>query len=488
VYWFLSPNNIADYTYPVPPELGQPDWNSPKGAIAVATARGMDPGRHYVAFQNGFIGMFGIGKCDFIQKYGCQDIGNYAATGDVWDYVQLPAGKVPMGLAVTPAGEFVLAAVWDVVDHKGQIAVIAVDGRVRDSDTAPNDWNDMWETGNWLYGVPNWPTTKGIKLLGFVDLPIAAPTAIEAATDLGWTNNGRGDNNVNVDIATLLDTQTERDTWYNSVNPSVYPDYKGTAHAGYVVVASRSENKVVLVDMGPLFQYYRTMYFTTQANYDATKTTGPAADQWPYTFENTPSQTPVVKFTIDVPAPTAVAAGMDPGMCSTSNAYCNPGWNAWTDWRTSADAFGAAYAYIGTMDGRVLMYTVGGLNAEGPSTAPMLYKTVTVGKNVTSIEHGQGAAPMNDFWVSSRGDRTMFSFDAGGNAGYVLRDSRIQDPVMAEISMLWAGRYSVHVLDFSSSSVLTYGSDTEDFSGPVTFGAASPVPGHPFAYQQTGVP
>jgi hypothetical protein len=35
---------------------------------------------------------------------------------------------------------------------------------------------------------------------------------------------------------------------------------------------------------------------------------------------------------------------------------------------------------------------------------------------------------------------------------------------------------------------MEYGSDTEDCSGPVTFGAASAVPGHPFAYQQTGVP
>jgi hypothetical protein len=475
------------YLYPDPPELQQPDWNSPRKPVAVATPTGTQAIAQYVAFQNGFIGTFAVDKCAYTHKWGCDAIGNYALTGNIFPGVQLPAGKVPMALAVTPCGEFVLAAVWDVINHKGQMAVIAVQGRVRCSETRNRDWNSTFETGTYLYGFPTWPNTKALKLLGFVDLPIAAPMAIKDGTSMGWQNNGRDDNNVNANLAVLLNNQSERDIWHNS-DPTVYPNYKATAHAGYAIITSRSENKVVFIDLRPLLEYYRTMYFTTQSLYNETKNLGPAADQWPYTFDYRPEQKPVVACTLDVPAPTAVAAGLSIGHCTGCSA-CNASRNSSREWRVTP--FGDRYAYVTTMDGKLLMYTVGGLNTEAAATPPVLYKTVDIGKNPTSIENGNGGVYKNDIFINCRGDKSIYALQPSGDLSYVLRDSRINDPVMVENSYngrQGVNRYFIHVVDFASKKVLTY-VYKQDFPQPMTFGAASEViPGHPFAYQQDEVP
>jgi len=475
------------YLYPDPPELHQPDWNSPKKPVAVATPTGTQAIAQYVAFQNGFIGTFAVDKCAYTHKWGCGAIGNYEMTGNIFPGVQLPAGKIPMALAVTPCGEFVLAAIWDVIHHKGQLAVIAVQGRVRCSETKNRDWNSYFETGTYLYGFPTWPNTKALKLLGFVDLPIAAPMAIKAGTSMGWQSNGRDETNINANLAELLNKQSERDAWHDS-DPTIYPNFKSTAHAGYAVIASRSENKVVFLDLKPLLQYYRTMYFTTRALLDQTTNSGPAPNQWPYTFDFHPEQKPVVAYALDVPSPTAVACGLSIGHCTGCSA-CNSPQNAWEEWRVTP--FGGQYAYVTTMEGKLLMYAVGGLNDENAITPPKLYKTVDIGKNPTSIENGNGGVNKNDIFINCRGDRTIYTFQPNGDVSSILRDSRIEDPVMVENSYngrRGINRYFVHVVDFAGKKVLTY-IYKQDSHEPMTFGAASEVlPGYPFAYQQDEVP
>ena len=475
------------YLYPNPPELQQPDWNSPKKPVAVATPTGTQAIAQYVAFQNGFIGTFALDKCAYTHKWGCDAGGKYASTGNIFPSVQLPEGKVPMALAVTPCGEFVLAAVWDVINHKGQMAVIAVQGRVRCSETKNRDWNSYFETGTYLYGFPTWPNTKALKLLGFVDLPIAAPMSIKAGTSMGWQNNGRDDNNVNANLTVLLNNQSERDIWHNS-DPTVYPNYKATAHAGYAIITSRSENRVVFIDLQPLLEYYRTMYFTRQELFDETKNSGPAANQWPYTFDYRPGQKPVVACALEVPAPTAATAGLSIGHC-TGCSSCNAPRNTLREWRVTP--FGDDYAYVTTMGGKLLMYTVGGLNTEAAATSPKLFKTVDIGRNPTSIENGNGGVYKNDLFINCRGDKSIYAVQPSGEVNCVLRDSRIEDPVMVENSYngrRGVNRYFVHVVDFESKRILTY-VYKQDFDQPMTFGAASEViPGHPFAYQQDEVP
>ena len=457
------------YTFTHPVELAQ--FNSPRKPTAVASPTGILAHSIYVSFQNGLIGTFPVRPLD------------HPRNGLQYPFVQLPAGKVPMALTVTPAGEFVLAAVWDVINHKGQVAVIAVQTKVLCSEPVYQDFESCF-TGTFMYGFPTWPTTKSMKLLGFVDLPVAAPTSIEAGTNLQWIGTGRFDQTVNKNLDTLLNNQNERDTWYNG-SPAGYPNYKRTASAGYVMVASRSENKVVFVDLQPLLAYYRTMYFTTQARYDQTKNVGAAANQWPYTFEYSPQQKPVVAYMLDVPAPTAVAAGLSAGMCGGS--YCPHCWGT-EHWR--ATSFGDEYAYITTMDGKLLMYNIGGLNTEADASQLTLYKTINIGKNPTSISHGNGGVYKNDLFINCRGDKSVYAFNPGGEQLYVLRDSRMVDPVAVENSYngrMEFSRYFVHVVDFSGKQVLTY-VYKQDFPETMKFGAAAKVPGFPFVYQQDEVP
>jgi hypothetical protein len=401
-----------------------------------------------------------------------------------------------IALAVTPGGEFVLAAVWDTIRRKGQLAVIAVQGQVLAS-------NQRWETNlgeTYLYGFPNWGMMKGLKLLGFVDLPIAAPTAIAAGHNLQWIVSPRMFPTVNKEIVTLLNSQSERNTWYND-SPAVFPDwykppaeyYKRTASAGYAMVASRAEDKVIFVDLQPLFSYYREMYFTTQERYDQTKDTGDAANQWPYTFDHAPKQMPVVTHTLSVKAPTALAAGLSPGMAGEKRGLYIGRWRA--------SAFNDQHAYVTATDGRLLIYNVGGLNTESAATPPVLVKTVPIGKNPTSIDFGGNAAwPHNDMVIACRGDNAVYCLTSAGDIQYVLRDSRIKDAVMAERSYIARniiGSRQIHVVDFAGKTVLTYSVagqrgwiTTEDFfAKPMKFGAYSaPIPGYPFMFQQEEVP
>ena len=198
----------------------------------------------------------------------------------------------------------------------------------------------------------------------------------------------------------------------------------------------------------------------------------------------------MVAYTLDVPAPTAVAAGLSAGhaaypKCPSANAS----WNTFKLLRVTP-SFGDQYAYMTTMEGRLLMYNVGGLNSEAAPTAPVLYKTVAIGKNPSSIENGNGGVYKNDIVINCRGDKSVYAVQPSGDIQYVLRDSRVNDPVMAESSYNGRGgslRCLIHVVDLTGKKVHTY-VFKQDFPEPMKFGASTDVPGYPFAYQQDEVP
>jgi hypothetical protein len=136
------------------------------------------------------------------------------------------------------------------------------------------------------------------------------------------------------------------------------------------------------------------------------------------------------------------------------------------------------------------MYKVGGLNTEADAPQLTLYKTINIGKNPTSISHGNGGLYKNDLFINCRGDKSVYALNPEGEQLYVLRDSRMVDPVAVENS--YNGRqefskYFVHVVDFSGKQVLTY-VYKQDFPEPMKFGATAKVPGYPFVYQQDEVP
>lgn len=432
----------------------------PAPPVTVARTKADSGVTGFVVFTNGLVGVTGTGN-----EYYHWNVPGYVPRA----CIRLPANKVPTAAAVTNTQEFVLVTVWDIERRKGQIAVIAVKGPVVGTfDQMPHEKRPC------LWGVPNWPGVRQMKLLGFVDLPFAAPVAISIGQDHG-NGNGRGSrDNVGLD----LDSQAERDRWYHWSGSG----FKRTARCGYAVVSSRAENKVAFVDLQPLFQYYRTMYFTTQANYDRTKNEGPAPDQWPFTFDRAPEQAPIVAAVQDVKQPTAVAAGMPR-----------------THWRMRQGGAFAQNAYVAAMDGRLLIFKVGNLMTADPGGGVALLNSVAVGRNPCSIDYGHGGPYGDDLFITCRGDNAVFHLDYKGTVLGVLRDSRIRDVVYTCTSNVgrsfrgadW-GSYLLHLMDFGGRRVLNYRyAPTPNIpiidGGYFEFSSEQPLPGCPFEFTRAEV-
>ncbi|UYZ63627.1 RICIN domain-containing protein [Hymenobacter weizhouensis] len=456
----------------------EPAWQAALSGASgppVATVRAHGPNNvtGYLLFQNGLVGATGTGNDGYFQSGGPLHR----------PFVRLGAGKVPTGGAVTQGNEWLLVTVWDAAQRKGQLAVIAIKGRVVAQET------------QYHWGFPNWPTITGMKLLGYVDLPMAAPTSVSAAGDYNNASSGRGNReNVGFDLS----SQQERDYWYNwnyGCGGFCGGEWKKTPRAGYAIVASRSENKVVFVDLQPLLSYHRQMYFTSAANYDQTKNEGPADNQWPYTFAQVPRQMPTVAQTLTVPQPTAVAAGT-----GSTTAY---------ERRDDGVIYGQGYtfhenAYVASLDGTVRMYKVGDLitPASGTSSVGAPFKTFAVGKNPTHIDYGFQGDVGSDLFISCRGDRAVYWALHNGTVRASLQDGRLQDPVHVAVSHF--GRYQygtgiLTVLDYTGRQVVNYrymrdlpDSPKVPLANPQAnpffeFGYATPVPGWPFMYSLTEV-
>lgn len=441
----------------------QPSWvtasngNVPAPPVAVARAKFINSVGGITVFSNGLVGATSTGND-----------GNFTSgsgnTGK-WPFVKLDDGKIPTAVCLTLNHEFALVTVWDVFGKKGQLAVIALSGSL------PSAENRSF----WLYSVPNWHHNNDMKLLGYIDLPVAAPTSIESTADIG-VGNGRGffDN-----VGINLDQQSERDKWLNWTGGS----FKKSARAGYAIIASRSENKVVFVDLQPLFQYVRSMYFTTQDNVNSTKNVGYAANQWPHAFSHASQQMPRVVGTVTVNKPTAVAAG-----------YARDGYWVWNNNGLSDEVYRST-AYVTTMDGNLLLYNVGNLNtyATGAKTTPTLTKSVTIGKNPTSIAYGnQGSDVAKDLMITCRGDKVIYHMRNDGALINTYKDSRLIDPVSVEINdnSRWCHRMGfLSVMDFYGRQAVNYPLfEHKVFEGNSSlewnfrFGHATPVPGMPFMF------
>ena len=291
--WEHGPNfyNYLPYVFGNNPDLtlraDVGGWDSLSRPVAVARSKNTSHVTGVAIFKNGYVVHTPTAHSTHIKPY----------MGAPYAAMQLPAGKVPTGVALTLNSEFTLVTIWDTDTEQGQLAIIANEGNPPGNcTTLPYFIGDTW-----LWGIPQWPYIRNFKLLGFIDLPMKAPTIVDSVGDRTlWTGRGNQENNY-LD----LNLQVERDWWFIE-NGALF---KKVSRAGYAIVASRSENKVCFIDLQPLHQYYLTRYFTTQANYDSTKNVGPAPNQWPHTFSFAPVQTPVIVQTITVPKPTAVHCG-----------------------------------------------------------------------------------------------------------------------------------------------------------------------------------
>jgi hypothetical protein len=450
------------------PWLSASGGSLPTPAIAVARAKYMASMSGISVFRNGIVGITTTGNDPNTWKVDNNDYGTWRVQPD-YPFVKLANGKVPTAVAMTLNHEFALVTVWDTISRKGQLAVISIESTLPRADA-------FYSGSPYFWGVPNYGRVNRLKLLGYVDLPVAAPTSVQATADLGIAMGRIENGGDQASDRPDLSQQAERDRWYNWSGNY----YQRTSKAGYAIIASRAENKVVFVDLQPLYSYLRDMMFTTSSNYWTTTSTGMADSQWPHTFNHAPQQRPVITAALTVPSPTAVAAG-----------YRRDGAFFWDVSDYDGSTFGST-AYVASMDGTLRLFNVGMLNthSSGAKPAPSLARTVTIGKNPTFMAYGvQGGPSTNNLVITCRGDRAVYQVKPDGTVVQVLKDSRLQDPVAAEVAFMWRGCGGValvSVMDYSGKQAVNYVTRRYNgYSGTDTgfqFGFATPVPGMPFMF------
>lgn len=422
--WFPDWWNRNDISNPLTPNalrLLSRVPGTPMPAVATARGNAQSSVAGFLAFANGWIVEAGTGN-----DYSCSIFSKGCGTA-----LKLPAGKVPTALAVTAMNEFVFATVWDVVAHKGQLAVIAV---------SPESPASIERGTNKRYGwgVQSWPAVHGLKLLGFVDLPMVAPSALSVTLSTGF-EKFRGHQNWTEDLS----IQANRDAWLKRIGTSILfgegEPFRVLADAGVALVASRAENKVAFVDLKPLLSYYRTMYLTTPENFAETAQgkQGNGAAQWPPTFSAVPGQKPTIAAVFNVPQPTAVRLRQR-SSGTNSLAYARG------DGGPSYGAEFQRYAFVASMDGTLRRYDVSSLVSlfrPQPLTETILPNKVGLNP-VQLAEPPAGDGRKDDILVVARGSREIRALDYTGapildeqGKPFVLRDTRLKDPVWVTIAI-----------------------------------------------------
>lgn len=441
----------------------------PQQPVAMVRNYGMLQNEALVIYRNGLFGVAGT---------------QTSRSGDERPYpgFVFPKDKIPTALAVTTENEFALVTVWDTTLARGQLAVIALEAKYLKFHTWP------------YMALPNQGSWSDFKLLGYIDLPMATPSSIAAATNGWWGGPSQTGNKVLSQID-LADDGTRQ---------SLYQGEPGwvsiVADKGYAVVASRLENKVVFIDLKPLLSYVRDSYLSSKKSFEETKAKrGPGPKDWPEAFSERSKMMPKVVVEKSLPHPTAVLAGMHV--------------DRWHD-----DPF---KAYVATDDGTVHIFDASSLIARfewQKTDALKEIGEVKVGRNPVDMvftRHGDYPLPVlpkdgsgkplppdplnNSLYVVCRGDREIDAVVTWGGQGQVyrkIRDTRMGDPVAVSVAM--RGNI-VSVADFRGKKVLSfrigpiydregkrYGAGA-DGNADYEFAGLLPVAGYPFLINSVNV-
>jgi hypothetical protein len=371
--------------------------------------------------------------------------GTHPSRGSSSVVLRLPKGKVPTGIALTTNDELALVSVWDTEKVRGEVAVIALAGPAELGFWG--DWNQHYP------GLHHYGLISSMKLLGFVELPgMVAPTAIAASADLRWPMIG-------APKAAELDLSKEGTRKRFMTGGDLSHRY---SRAGFALIMSRSERKVAFLDLEPVMRFFEKNYFGSREAFDKTRVMGPAADQWPYTFDKAPEARPVLLHTRTFEqCPSAVQTTLnvlrpqnfiDPKQ--DRHSYVSPGFNA--------------HALVATEDGTLHRFAVGGLRDDTPAKESDIVEigTTPIGRNATAIVHvglsGQQFEYPVDYAVVARGDRRVDFFRGDKNSGTLtpwktLEDSRLVDPISADDAN-WFGNEVplLAVADYGGKQVLNY--------------------------------
>jgi hypothetical protein len=363
--------------------------------------------------------------------------GNQTSGGSM-PWVTLPPNKVPSAVAVTSYNEFAFITVWDTDTHSAQVAVFALRADSPGAFSVP------------YFALPNEAGFKAIHLMGYVDLPdMKTPTAISASFDNGATPGGHV---IGFEFGHQEDPTKNIMTSEEARTGFARDDYeRWVGMAGQVIIASRWENKVTFLDLRPLAQFVRDVYFGPD---DAKRQAAAAPDEWPFTFETNPEAMPVVAGTLEVDHPKVVRIGNQPGKSTGEQSTLK--------------------AFAGGLDGKVTVYDISSFVHEAPRPVDFgsvaVETTVAAGRNLTSMS----LRGRTDLLLASRGDRSVQWIGAAedGTLGITrtLTDTRFDDPVVADGSDRGP---VVTIGDFVGQKVLNYRiGQTEDNGGkpPASYG------------------
>lgn len=440
----------------------------PRYPIAMARNYGMQQNEALVLYRGGYLGVAGTQT-------------SRAGSERPYPGLVFPANKVPTNIAITTGNELALVTIWDTSTKKGQLAVLALEGKYLPFHTWP------------YMGMPNQGSWSNFKLLGYVDLPMATPTSVSAASNGWWSGPSQTGGLVLSQIN--LSNDTYRKNVYNGAWSAV------VATGGYAIVASQHENKAVLVDLSPLFSYIRESYLSSASSYSATlAAVGLAPTSFPQAFSVRPSSTPKIVMELPVNTPTSVLAGLRLD-------------------RWSKDYF---KGYIAARDGTISVLDTSSLMKRfdwEKLGALRVVGTFNVGRNPVSMcftRRGEANLPLlpvsadgvqakadplnNLFYIAVRGDRKVVGAVTYAGAGAVFRtikDIRMGDPVAVSTAVRGP---ILSVADFRGKKILSfrigrindarnnviYGCGA-DGTAPFELGGQLPVAGNPFLVNSTNV-
>jgi len=417
--------------------------------------------------------------------------GTYTAHNEA--ICEFELGYVPTAIAVTAGGEFAFVTVWDTNTTTGKVAVVSLGSTSQGSPlrfAAPHERYDWWhgwmdmmhpgffDQGNWIF----------MKVLGYVDLPAGckAPTSIAASTGM--------DPMAHITYAPDITSFAMVASPMADNRARMLPGgdfYEKYAKGGLAVVGSKSEKRLVFIDLTPLFEYTNGMYLDSAASNLETQDMGIEPDKWPFTFANMPAGAQPVVFR-EIVTDEAV---QDVGM-ATSWGYWNKD-DREREYQPDGpfqDTPHFARAWSVSPGGKMRIFSTGRYlpgvlptSTEGGGRVPgdidQVGTVEGLGDNITSLS-GLEAHP--DVPHATNGgalfvDRqnrliglVKFTTPADGltttgAVQTVIQDSRMQDPLHATIADPYhTTGNTLCVADYGASQLRNYR------YGPVTYGGDTP--------------
>ena len=409
----------------------------PVQPIAMARGYGLTQNEALIVYRDGLLAVAGTQT-------------SRKSTDRPYPGLLFPANKVPTGIAITTENEFALVTIWDTDALKGQLAVVALEGKYIASHTTP--YMGLLNEGSW----------SAFKLLGYVDLPMAAPSSVSAASNGFWNGPSQTSGK---DLGVL-------DLSIDSVR-QMMSSSSAVAAGGYAIVASKQEGKVAIVDLTPLFQYIYRSYLSSAASFSATQAQrGSAPEQFPQSFDVNAGSKPTVIWQAAYPTPTAVLAGNRIDRWSTDRfkAYVATEDGTIHIIDTSSIMWRSSWQVKGTL-GEIGSFTTG-RNPSGLCFARRAAQNLPL---IPKTSNSGIADCFNSvFWVACRGERALMAchtYNGKGQVHMTIRDSRMGDPVAVSTAVRGP---ILTVTDFSGKKILSFRiGEINDARNKVTYGCGS---------------